>query len=131
MAGFAQTARRKIPAMTRVFSSIGDTVAAADWVRAASVAGITAVILFLVLTAIGFALLFARRRSSADQRLPALQRQANILLVRVDDAIRSSEDELGFAIAQFGEEKTREFSAAIDGCETPAGRGVRPPAPVG
>ena len=100
--------------MTRVFSSIGDTVAAVDWVRAASVAGITAIILFVVLTAIGFALLFARHRNSPDQRLPALQRQANILLVRVDDAVSASEDELGFAIAQFGEDKTREFSAAIE-----------------
>jgi hypothetical protein len=103
--------------MARVFSSAGAAVAEADWVRAASVAGITAVILFLVLTAVGFALLFARRRAGADQGLAALQRQANILLVRVDDAIKSSEDELGFAIAQFGEGRTREFSAAITGAK--------------
>ncbi|MEO7007050.1 MAG: hypothetical protein ABI275_00085 [Terrimesophilobacter sp.] len=100
--------------MTRVFSSMAQAAQSADWVRAASVATVTAIVLFVVLVAIGFTLLFARRRrgtqSSGDR---PRQQKANILLVRVDDAIKSSEDELGFAIAQFGEEKTKGFAAAI------------------
>ena len=93
--------------MTRDFSSIAHAALAVDWVRAASVATVTAIVLFVVLVAIGFTLLFARRRRSAGPGADrARQQKANILLVRLDDAIKSSEDELGFAIAQFGEEKT-------------------------
>ncbi|MEO9008823.1 MAG: hypothetical protein ABI382_00325 [Nakamurella sp.] len=74
----------------------------------------TAIVLFVVLVAIGFTLLFARRSRGAGQGGDQpRQQKANILLVRVDDAIKSSEDELGFAIAQFGEEKTKGFAAAI------------------
>jgi hypothetical protein len=101
--------------MTRDLSSIVRVAQDVDWVRAASVATVTAIVLFVVLVAIGFALLFARRRrdriGEGDDH--ALQQKANILLVRVDDAIKSSEDELGFAIAQFGEEKTKDYAAAI------------------
>jgi hypothetical protein len=100
--------------MTRGFSSIAHAAQAVDWVRAASVATVTAIVLFVVLVAIGFTLLFARRRRSAGPGADhARQQTANILLVRVDDAINSSEDELGFAVAQFGEEKTKSFAAAI------------------
>ena len=116
MAGFAQTERRKIPAMTRDLSSMTQAAQSVDWVRAASVATVTAIVLFVVLVAIGFTLLFARRRRSAETSGDQpRQQKANILLVRVDDAIKSSEDELGFAIAQFGEEKTKGFTAAIAG----------------
>ena len=94
--------------MTRDFSSIVNAAQAVDWVRAASVATVTAIVLFVVLVAIGFSLLFARgRRGAGPAADHARQQEANILLVRVDDAIKSSEDELGFAIAQFGEEKPR------------------------
>ena len=100
--------------MTRDFSSIAHAALAVDWVRAASVATVTAIVLFVVLVAIGFTLLFARRRRSAGPGADhARQQKANILLVRLDDAIKSSEDELGFAVAQFGEEKTTSFAAAI------------------
>ena len=100
--------------MTRDFSSIVNAAQAVDWVRAASVATVTAIVLFVVLVAIGFSLLFARGRRSAGPAADlARQQEANILLVRVDDAIKSSEDELGFAIAQFGEEKTKRYAAAV------------------
>ncbi|WP_346232241.1 hypothetical protein [Parafrigoribacterium mesophilum] len=100
--------------MTRDLSSIAQATQAVDWVRAASIATVTAIVLFAALVAIGFTLLLVRRRRGAagggdlDR-----QQEANILLVRVDDSIKSSEDELGFAIAQFGEEKTKGFAAAI------------------
>ena len=65
--------------------------------------------------AIGFAILFRRRGANAgqNQSAGALAKQANILLVRVDDAVKSSADELGFALAQFGEGKTREFATVL------------------
>ncbi|WP_225755156.1 TPM domain-containing protein [Actinotalea sp. Marseille-Q4924] len=43
-----------------------------------------------------------------------LDRRAASALVRVDDAVRTSEQELGFAQAQFGIEATREFGAVLE-----------------
>lgn len=43
-----------------------------------------------------------------------VETQAGSALVQADDAITSSREELGFAIAQFGEEATTEFGRAID-----------------
>lgn len=54
-------------------------------------------------------------RSGAPVResIEALSQRANIALVRLDDALETSADELGFAIAQFGEAATAEFAAAV------------------
>ncbi len=49
------------------------------------------------------------RLSTAD-----LRRRAAAQLVETDDAIKTSEQELGFAIAEFGEEQTAPFSAALE-----------------
>ncbi|WP_217183509.1 TPM domain-containing protein [Streptomyces sp. AC495_CC817] len=43
-----------------------------------------------------------------------VQTQAGAALVRADDAITSSTEELGFAVAQFGEGATAEFTAVVD-----------------
>ncbi|EYR63099.1 Fibrillarin [Actinotalea ferrariae CF5-4] len=43
-----------------------------------------------------------------------LDRRAASALVRVDDAVRTSEQELGFAQAQFGIEATREFGVVLE-----------------
>lgn len=43
-----------------------------------------------------------------------VETQAGAALVQADDAITSSREELGFAVAQFGEPATAEFSAAIE-----------------
>ncbi|MFJ4224735.1 TPM domain-containing protein [Microbacterium sp. NPDC089695] len=43
-----------------------------------------------------------------------VQTQAGAALVQADDAITSSREELGFAVAQFGEEATSEFSGAVE-----------------
>ena len=40
--------------------------------------------------------------------------QAGAALVRADDAVTSSTEELGFAVAQFGESATAEFTSVID-----------------
>ncbi|MFD3487386.1 TPM domain-containing protein [Streptomyces sp. NPDC058665] len=45
--------------------------------------------------------------------LPELDRRAGQVLVETDDAVRTSEEELGFATAQFGEEATRPFQDSV------------------
>lgn len=46
--------------------------------------------------------------------LDELRRRAAAQLVETDDAIRTSEQELAFAIAEFGEEQTAPFAAALE-----------------
>ena len=43
-----------------------------------------------------------------------VETQAGLALVQADDAITSSREELGFAVAQFGDGATEEFSRAVD-----------------
>jgi ABC-type transporter Mla subunit MlaD len=42
-----------------------------------------------------------------------LDRRAGTLLVRLDDGLKTSDQELGFAVAQFGEPATTDFAAAL------------------
>jgi hypothetical protein len=44
---------------------------------------------------------------------PELDRRSSSALVRIDDAVRSSEQELGFAQAEFGPDATREFEQVL------------------
>ncbi|MFB6818020.1 TPM domain-containing protein [Streptomyces sp. NPDC056347] len=46
--------------------------------------------------------------------LPELDARAKEALVETDDAVRTSEEELGFATAQFGEEAAAPFTSAVD-----------------
>jgi hypothetical protein len=57
-----------------------------------------------------------RRRASAAGRASAkeLDTRAGSLLVQLDDAVKTSEQELGFAVAQFGDEATAGFREALD-----------------
>lgn len=69
-------------------------------------------------------LVFLRRRTtaSAESALSAgsgpsqkdLDRQVGKLLVQLDDATASSEQELGFAIAQFGDDATATFAQTLE-----------------
>ena len=43
----------------------------------------------------------------------AAAKRANILLVHADDAVRDASDELDFALAQFGQERTRALAAVV------------------
>lgn len=56
-----------------------------------------------------------RRRAAEAARADAeqLELRAGSLLVELDDALKTSEQELGFAEAQFGAEQTRDFSSAL------------------
>nr|WP_235031862.1 TPM domain-containing protein [Actinacidiphila yanglinensis] len=46
--------------------------------------------------------------------LPELDAQARELLVATDDAVRTSQEDVGFAAAQFGEEAAQPFGEAVD-----------------
>ncbi|MFO7690166.1 MAG: hypothetical protein R6W83_06375 [Cryobacterium sp.] len=81
------------------------------WVPSVVVFGIVVAVVALV-----FGVLRRRagaRRRAADAELLSLEQAAAISLVRADDLVVSSTDELGFAIAQFGDAATREFAAAL------------------
>jgi len=98
----------------------GLITASLDPVRGALIGvGTVGVILVLALI-VGIGLLFRRRsggrsapRSVAGVGITELSLQAGTSLVRADDAVESAENEVGFAIAQFGPERTREFADAV------------------
>lgn len=58
----------------------------------------------------------AQGRPAARPEVPLdeLRKQANLELVDTDDAIKTSDDELGFAAAEFGDEAAAPFRAALD-----------------
>ncbi|MHA4815234.1 TPM domain-containing protein [Streptomyces aculeolatus] len=73
--------------------------------------------------ALGAALYFSRRRRAADQApphwphdgvsTPDLDARARELLVETDDAVRTSQEELGIAADRFGEAAARPFAEAV------------------
>ena len=77
--------------------------------------------ILLAFVALGVTLIVAsaRRRSRERERAQAAitserARAAAIALVRADDRVGAATDELGFAIAQFGEAETRDFATALE-----------------
>lgn len=77
-------------------------------------AGVTIVIIFIAIVGLGFWLLARRKKlRPAPDALAARQQKANILLVRVDDAVKNADDELAFAVAQFGNIKSQEFNDVL------------------
>lgn len=67
---------------------------------------------FIVLMIVGVALL--ARRSRRQDLAPAPGRtDAGVALVQADDAVKDGADELAFAVAQFGEDRTRDFAATL------------------
>ena len=89
-----------------------------DLVAGAGLAIGTFLVLAVGLGVAGFAVLF-RRRGDASLRgssggLRALTRRSGSLLVKLDDDVRDAEAELGYAVAQFGEDRTRPFVSAVD-----------------
>ncbi|MFD6178494.1 MULTISPECIES: TPM domain-containing protein [unclassified Isoptericola] len=81
----------------------------------------------LVIVVVGGWLWFRSRRTAAAPAGPAapadalaalpteeLERRVGTALVGIDDAVRTSEQELGFAQAEFGLEATKEFAAALE-----------------
>jgi hypothetical protein len=82
-------------------------------------------IVLIIVAAVGGAVIYllvrlARRRGRGAGSVPAgqpsqaeLDQRAGTLLVQIDDSLRTSEQELGFAVAQFGDEATASFTAAL------------------
>jgi hypothetical protein len=65
----------------------------------------------------GGALLYSRRKRAGTTKSGPTQKEldqrAGRLLVDLDDALKTSEQELGFAVAQFGDEVTKPFDLAL------------------
>jgi uncharacterized membrane protein YgcG len=57
--------------------------------------------------------------------LKDLERRAGSALVQTDDAIRTSEEELGFATAQYGAESVVPFQAALDAAKAQLGEAFK------
>ena len=82
---------------------------------------VTAAVVVGGLLVVGMVLLFRNRdgaKPSAAAGLVALRATANVQLVRLDETLSAADNELGFAIAQFGEEKTRDYALAVQKAHT-------------
>ncbi|MEO8527877.1 MAG: hypothetical protein ABI435_02255 [Pseudolysinimonas sp.] len=77
----------------------------------------TVVVAFVILMAVGVVLLRRRARQAAHAPLPG-RTDAGVALVRADDAIHAATDDLAFAVAQFGSDRTRDFAAALTQAKT-------------
>ncbi|MDO0929866.1 TPM domain-containing protein [Streptomyces sp. TG1A-8] len=84
-------------------------------------------VVLVPLALVAYALIRRRSRRAAGSRggeetwggpspesLADLDAQARQALVRTDNAVRTSQEELGFAAAQFGDEATRPFTEAVE-----------------
>jgi hypothetical protein len=72
----------------------------------------TVLVAFAGLTVLGVVLISRRARREALAPPPG-RTDAGVALVRADTAVRDGEDELSYASAQFGEDRTREFREAL------------------
>ncbi|MCS4274873.1 vacuolar-type H+-ATPase subunit H [Mycetocola sp. BIGb0189] len=84
-------------------------------------------LLILVIAAVAIVLFLVTRRrrtgtarSDAPQQRPLveLEREAGSALIAADDAVKTAEQELGFAIAQYGEDASTAFSRALEDART-------------
>jgi hypothetical protein len=75
------------------------------------VAGVV-LVAFAALTVLGVVLISRRARREALAPPPG-RTDAGVALVRADTAVRDGEDELSYAVAQFGEDRTRDFREAL------------------
>lgn len=94
-----------------------------DVVTGIAVAAGTVVVVVGALVTAGFVLLFRRRgdrgfRPIGDSSMGSISKRAGTLLVRLDDALREADDELGYAIAQFGAAKARPYGDAVAAART-------------
>src|SRR5690554_1700328 len=83
-------------------------------VRAAWTIAITLTVIFAAALVVGFWLLRRRHARAPRQVGPRpVKQRANILLVRLDDAVTTGEEELAFAVAQFGAEATGDYARVL------------------
>ncbi len=79
---------------------------------------------FIVLMIIGVVLLARRSRQQALAPAPG-RTDAGVALVQADDAVKNGTDELAFAVAQFGEDRTRDFAATLASAKADLTRAFR------
>lgn len=79
---------------------------------------------FAGLTVLGVVLISRRARREAKAPAPG-RTDAGVALVQADTALRDGLDELGYAVAQFGEDRTREFKAALDAAKADLDKAFR------
>ncbi|MFZ2963837.1 MAG: hypothetical protein WA006_04040 [Rhodoglobus sp.] len=89
-----------------------------ELLRGGAVAVIALAVLVSGLVIGGFVVLFRRRgdrgiRAAGPDGLEALTTRAGVLLVRLDDALRDADEELGYAIAQFGADRARAYGETL------------------
>jgi hypothetical protein len=123
-----------VPSFTNAgVEGTGALSAAADVVRGAAVGVSTLGVILVLALVVGIVLLFRRRGrsrtathttsraasrlapSNASLGIEELTLRAGAILVQVDDAVEAAENEVGFAVAQFGSARTREFADAVAG----------------
>ncbi|MGR2753184.1 TPM domain-containing protein [Agromyces arachidis] len=110
----------------------GAAVAAADALRDDGGGGLGSGLIWVLLAVAAVVVVVVvviarRRRGSSAVRAPGaaapsepsvpveeLRRRAGSALVQADDALKTSEEELGFAVAGFGDEATAGFRAALE-----------------
>jgi hypothetical protein len=91
-------------------------MAAGEIARGLAIAGVTGLVVVAAILTVTLLLLFRRRagaQPSGATGLEEMRTRANIALVRADEAVSAADAELGFAIAQFGEERTAHYAAAL------------------
>lgn len=76
-------------------------------------AGGTVGVILAAATVVSIVLLSRRARRTANTPLPG-RTDAGVAIVRADDALRAASDDFEFALAQFGEERTRDFARALE-----------------
>ena len=76
-------------------------------------AGGTVAVILAAATVVSIVLLSRRARRTANTPLPG-RTDAGVAIVRADDALRAASDDFEFALAQFGEERTRDFARALE-----------------
>lgn len=106
-----------MPSLRTSTGALTTTVDAAVGAATAAVGTVGA--MFAVALLIGFGLLARRSRTArgtraAGGRADDLPQRANIALVRLDDDVAATQDELGFAVAQFGDAKAARIAAALE-----------------
>ena len=82
---------------------------------------VTAAVVVGGLLIVGMVLLFRNRdgaKPSAAAGLTDLRTKANGQLVRLDETLGTADNELGFAIAQFGDDKTKDYATAVQKART-------------
>ncbi|WP_036320643.1 TPM domain-containing protein [Microbacterium indicum] len=127
--------------LSAIETAVGDAIGTDDWAAAVDTAAdemeqrtapnhtVWWVILALVVVAaiVVAALAISRgakaRRARQEQeaataeQLAELEKHASTLLIEMDDAVRTTEQELGFAEAEFGAESTADYQRSLDGAK--------------